>query len=230
MKKMCVVGLLVVMSATCAFAEVGFKNRPIINNVMMPTGYTVHKNEFIVGLGSIGYGVGENFQLGTNVLYFLFQVYNANLKISLTKSNSSAFAIGVEFFNFSLTVFDESASFTVISPTIAYTTKIGAKTNLHLAGQYSLYTSDYDIDEAEDLTSGVSGTSVALGIEQSLSNKTKFLAEGGYDIDFEGMRIGGAFLWGWKTFRLKLGVNYFKPKNWGAYTWPVIGLWWRFNA
>lgn len=210
-----------------AFGEVGFTGRPITNNLAMSTGYTLHKSEFQVGIGSIGYGISENVQLGTNILLFLFQVPNAQLKISFNKSTTSAFAAGLNFFTFKLDVFDESTGFTSISPYLVYSTKMGDKTMLHLGAQYSIFSSDEDIEDA-DLNATTEGTSISAGLEYSISHKTKFLGEGGYDITFEGLRMGGAFLWGWEKFRLKLGVNYFKPKGFNSFTLPVIGLWWRF--
>jgi len=69
------------------------------------------------------------------------------------------------------------------------------------------------------------------GIEYSISHKTRLLAETGYDLTYRGMRLGGAVLFGWENFRLKLGVSYFAPENSNqSYTLPIIGLWWRFKG
>ena len=56
--------------------ETGFTGRPLINNIWGPTGYTLNRNEFVLGLGSIGFALNENVQIGTNVLLFMFQIYN----------------------------------------------------------------------------------------------------------------------------------------------------------
>ncbi len=84
--------------------------------------------------------------------------------------------------------------------------------------------------DAEQLNASASGTSVSAGLEHSVSNKTKFVGDLGYDIEFEGIRVGGGALWGWDSFRLKLGVQYFAPKGYKGLVLPYIGLWWRFDG
>jgi hypothetical protein len=228
MKKLFVVALVLLVSGSSAFAEEGFKGRPITNNVWQPTGYTLNKGEFMIGLGSIGFGITDNVQVGTNVLLFLFQYYNANAKISMIKTPTNALAGGIGFGYFNLDVFDVEASFTSLSPYLAYSHNLGGNTNLHLVGQYSYFSSDSDIEDA-DAEETSEGTSVFGGVEYSFSHKTKFLGEAGYDITFEGFRLGGAVLFGWEKFRLKLGVGYYNPEGVdGGFTLPVIGLWWRF--
>ncbi len=225
-----VVFLLLVFSST-VFAQEGFANRPITNNLWTPTGYTLNKGEFTVGIGPIGFGVTDNVQVGTNVLLFLFQVPNANLKFNVSKSSTSAFGVGVDLLHFSLDIFDgnNDESFTVFSPYASFTNNIGDKTSVHISGQYSFFASDADIDDAEAESSSL-GTSVSGGIEYSFSGKTKFLADIGYDATFEGLRLGGGVLFGWTKFRLKLGVAYFNPAGVGDFTLPQIGLWWRFRG
>ncbi len=228
MKKFLAVGLVFLVSVSSAFAEEGFEGRPITNNVWQPTGYTLNKREFMIGLGSIGFGITDNVQVGTNVLLFLFQYYNANAKISVVKTPTHAVAGGIGFGHFNLDVFDVEASFTSVSPYLAYSQNLGGNTNLHLGGRYSYFSSDSDIEDA-DAEETSEGTSVLGGLEYSLSQKTKFLGEAGYDITFEGFRLGGAVLFGWEKFRLKLGVGYYHPEGVdGGFTLPVIGLWWRF--
>lgn len=233
MKRFFIIGLLLIFLTSSSIAEVGFKGRPITNNVMRPTGYTLNRGEFIVGLGSIGFGITDNVQVGTNLLLFLFQVYNANLKVSLINTESSAFALGISVNSFNLDVGADEIGFTSLSPYAVYTTKMGESTNLHLGGQYSTFSGEADIDDAEASETS-SGTSLFAGVEYSFSHKTKFLAEGGYDLTFEGFRIGGAVLFGWENFRLKLGVNYFSVTDGNndriGFTFPVIGLWWRFEG
>ena len=123
-----------------------------------------------------------------------------------------------------------NVGFTAISPYISISPKIGKKTALHIAGVYSILTGDADIEDVE-ITSTSSGTRIYAGLEHSISNRSKFLAETGYDIEFSGFLVGGGFLWGWEKFRLKLGVTYYKPEDAdNGFTLPNIGLWWRFNA
>ena len=216
---------------TASLAEEGFRNRPITNNLSMPTGYTLHANEFTVGLGTVNYGIAENFQAGTNVLLFLFQIYNANVKYSFYKKSTGAVAAGLDFARFDLPAWDKDTqiTFTSISPFLAYSRSIGNKTTLHASGQYSFYSSDADIEDAK-AEAQTTGTSFSLGLENNLSVRTKYLVEGGYDLTFKGLRAGGGFLWGWEKFRLKVGVAYFKPEKLDGFTFPYIGLWWRFKA
>jgi len=48
---------------------------------------------------------------------------------------------------------------------------------------------------------------------------------------FDGFRVGGGVLFGWDTFRIKLGVKYYNPEGEAKnFTFPVIGLWWRFTG
>lgn len=229
MKKTLIICSIIVFLCSSTFAKDGFEGRPITNNISMPTGYTVNKGEFLVGLGPIGFGISDRIQVGTNILLFFLQDYNASLKVSLIKSDLKALAAGVKLHRFDLEVSNTDAGFTSISPFVTFSTKLSRDTALHLGGQYSYFSGEEDIEDAvASITS--SGTSMYMGIEHSFSNRTKFLAETGYDFTFNGFRAGGAVLFGWEKFRLKLGVNYFNPENTDGYIWPVIGLYWRFDG
>ncbi|MEE9169232.1 MAG: hypothetical protein V3U73_05665 [bacterium] len=231
MNRKITIGFLLLVFTSSAFSQEGFEGRPITDNVWMPTGYTLNKGEFKIGLGSIGFGISDNVQAGTNILLFLFQVSNVNLKISAIKTPTQALGVGIDFAHFDLDIFGEEvdASFTSISPFVAYSTQAGEKTMIHLAGRLSTFSGDAEIDDAKAEESST-GTSVFAGVEHSYSNRTKFLGEVGYDITFEGLRLGGAVLFGWTKFRLKMGVSYFNPDGPGDFTLPVIGLWWRFKG
>ncbi|MDT8323377.1 MAG: hypothetical protein RRA94_04625 [Bacteroidota bacterium] len=220
------------VSVTAQAQTEGFAGRPITNNLSMPTGNTLNAGEFSIGIGPVEYGLSDNVQIGTNLLLFFFQYYNADLKVSFMDTEKQAFAagLGVGYFDLeALTDAGGSFSFLSLSPYLVYTTAIGEKTRMHFSGNYSYFESDIDIDEAEAEAS-TSGTSLAVGIEHSLSQKTKFVGDVGYDIDFEGLRFGGGVLWGWEVFRLKLGLQYFSPKGVGGLVLPYIGLWWRFDG
>lgn len=232
MKKVMIV-VIMVLFITQLQAEVGFKGRPIINNIGMQTGYSLNKGEFIIGIGSIGFGISDNVQIGTNILLFLLQVYNANLKICLINTEQSAFAIGISYYSFNnWEILDEEVNVSSFTPFATYSFSVGEDTKLHLGARYSIFSTEDEDDDVEDVEIGptTEGTTIFSGIEYSVSHKTKFLAEGGYDVTFEGLRIGGAVLFGWTTFRLKLGVNIFSPKDGDSFTWPVIGVWWRFKG
>jgi hypothetical protein len=195
----------------------------------MPTGYTLNKGEFTVGIGTLGFGLFDQVQISTNILLYLFQVYNGDLKIQFYNSGSFSLAAGLDMNYINLKVYGEDTGFTSLSPYIALSPKLSDNTTLHLSGRYSFFQGDTDIGDA-DVEAVSIGTSLSAGIEHSLSSKTKFLTEAGYDATFDGFRIGGAVLFGGKKFRLKLGINYFKPKGTGGFTIPVIGIWWRFKG
>lgn len=228
MKRLLYLAIGFTLIVSSAFAEEGFKGRPITNNIWMATGYTLNKGEFIVGLGPIEFGITDHVQVGTNILLYLFQYYNANAQISWLKSPTRAFASGISFGHFNLDVLSVETSFTSLSPYLAFTRSVGANTNLHLQAQYSYFSAESDIEDAKAKSTST-GSSVYAGLEYSLSHKTKFLGEGSYDMTFEGFRVGGGVLFGWEKFRLKLGVSYYHPEGVdGGFTLPIIGLWWRF--
>ncbi|MCU0612986.1 MAG: hypothetical protein MUE60_14515 [Candidatus Eisenbacteria bacterium] len=233
MKCMMAVLLLVAMSVP-AWAENGFEGRPITNNLFVPTGYTLHRGEFAIGIGPVAFGISENLQLETNILLWLFQVYNAGAKISLVKNDDNAFAVGAGVARLDLDLADGddddgSIEFTAVSPFASLSHRISPSTLLHAGARYSYFSSEEDNDiEDVDATATAEGTSVFGGIEYSMSNRTKFVADGGYDIDFEGTRFGGGVIFGWTTFRLKLGVSYFTAGD--GFVFPNIGLWWRFKG
>lgn len=232
MKKIILMIGIILLARNSLLAQDGFEGRLITDNIWMPTGYTLHKSEFDVGLGPIGIGLNENIQIGTNILLFLFQVYNANIKITMIHTENSAIAAGLEYsrFNLSALIEDQILAFNTVSPFLALSVNAGESMRIHLAAKYSYFTVEEDIDDYKP-TSASSGTEVMIGLENSISYKTKLLLEGGYDITFEGLRLGGAVLFGWETFRLKLGVSYYAPKNAPTgYSLPIIGLWWRFDG
>jgi hypothetical protein len=218
----------------CAQAQTeGFAGRPITNNLSMQTGNTLNAGEFSIGIGPVEYGISDNVQLGTNLLLFIFQYYNADLKLSFINTEREAFAAGLGVGYFDLNVLADlnggSASFLTLSPYVVYTAPVGPKTRMHFSGNYTYFDSDVSVDDVEAEASS-SGTSFAVGVEHSLSQKTKFLGDVGYDVDFEGIRFGGGVLWGWEVFRLKLGLIYFSPKGVGGLVLPYISLWWRFDG
>ena len=230
--------LLALISSTSAdlteaqaavLSSTGFSRRPITNNVWMPTGYTLNQREFNIGIGPVGYGVTPQVQLETNLLLYVVQVPNANLKVNIMRSSHSALSVGVFWANFMANYDGGRSPFTTLAPYLAFSTKVSQRTAVHIAAQLSHFSGDIDISDTE-VESYSSGTSLFGGLEHTVSAKTKFLADIGYDATFKGARLGGAVLFGWETFRLKLGVSYFSPKNSPAFTLPVIGLWWRFRG
>ena len=231
-KSYSIIGILLILTGVALAGEDGFEGRPITDNIWMPTGNTLSRAEFDVGIGPLGVGLNDNVQLSTNILLFLFQVYNANLKINLIKSENMAISTGLEYsyFNLSAITDNDEEDFRAVSPYMAISTKLTESTTIHLAARYSYFTTNEDIDHFQP-TSSSSGTQVMGGLDYSISYRTKLLMEAGYDVTFEGMRAGGAVLFGWETFRLKLGVSYYQPRDVPeGFALPIIGLWWRFDG
>lgn len=224
-----VVMMLLVLACGPAAADDGFAGRPITTNAFAPTGYTLHRGEFAVGLGPISFGFAENLQVGTNLLLWAFQYYNADVKVAITKTDDQAFGVGIKLGMLSLDVGNSEVDFTAISPYAALSHRLGPNTMGHVGAQYARFEAegDTDIDDA-DASAVASGTSFFAGIEQTYSNRTKFVADVGYDATFEGMRVGGAVLFGWRRFRVKLGISYYDAGD--GFTFPLVGLWWRFQG
>ncbi len=233
MKTKLLIALILALLAINANAEDGFEGRPITNNLWCPTAFTLHQSEFSVGLGPLAFGIIDRVQVGTNILLYLLQVSNVNAKVQVYSSDKLAVAAGVEYLHFDLSPLvggDDDVAFNSIAPFAAISAVIDPKLSLHLSGRYCHFDSHADIDEYEaEYTT--SGTMFMAGLEYSLSNRTKFMGDVGYDFSFDGYRFGGGVLFGWEKFRLKLGVNYYNPESAsGGYTMPVIGLWWRFQG
>jgi len=233
MYRYCVL-IVAVVVALCseATAETGFAGRPITTNAFAETGYTLHRDEFAIGIGPIEYGISENVQLSTNLLLWMFQIYNADLKVAFTKSEKRAFAGGFAAYSLSLKDEDTDAEgdYLALVPYLAGSWQLSQNTLMHAYGRYAYLkaeeSDDVDDPEPNELSSG---TGVYLGLEHSRSNRTKFLIDFGYDATFKGVRAGGAALFGWSTFRLKLGLSYFAAGEDGFF-FPIVGLMWRFKA
>jgi len=224
---------VVVALCSVAAAETGFAGRPITTNAFAETGYTLHRDEFAIGIGPIEYGITEHIQLSTNLLLWMFQIYNADLKVAFTKSDKRAFACGFAALSLSLTDenTDAEGDYLALVPYLAWSWRLSHNTLMHAYGRYAYLkaeeTDDVDEPEPNELSSG---TGVYLGVEHSRSNRTKFLFDFGYDATFKGVRGGGAVLFGWSTFRLKLGLSYFAAGDGDGFFFPIVGLLWRFKA
>jgi hypothetical protein len=211
------------------FLARGFEGRPITTNIVLATGATLNRGEYLVGLGPISYGVSDHLQIGLNPVSFLFQVYNAQAKAALVKSRAFALAAGLDWQSFELNVAGAETDFTGLSPFLAVSTRLSSATTLHLYGQTFRFFGNADVKNAA-WESDVVGTWAGGGFDLSLSRGTKFLAEGGYDFTFDVTRTAAAFLFGGRTIRLKLGLQYFRPGRDDGFTKVVLALWWRFGS
>ncbi len=211
------------------FLSRGFVGRPITRNVMIPTGATLNRGEYIVGLGPVSYGISDRVQVGTQVLLLLFRYLNADLKTALIKSEPLALAAGLAWESFSVDVAGIENRYTSLSPYVAVSPRVSEKTTFHFVGRYSFFTSHPDLRLAES-SANAAGTSISAGLDFSLSNRMKLQCEAGYDTTFEAYRSGAAVLFGWERFRLSLGVSYRTPRHSPAGAQLMVGLWWRFGG
>lgn len=204
--------------------------KPITHNIWMPTGYNLNEGEFAIGIGPVNIGLSDRVQFGTNVLLFLFQDYNANVKVNVWNKNKMALAAGLDFNRYNLYILKEDHDFryNTLSPFLSYSMLVGEKTNIHFAGKFDIFATDED-NTQQKIGVPKGSTLFMTGIEHSISNKTRLLFESGFLIGNPGIQLGGSVLFSWTYFRLKLGVSYFNPEGEGnGFTLPVIGLWWRF--
>jgi len=211
----------------------GFEGRPLTENIWSQSAYTLNQGEFIIGIGPIGYGITNSIQFETNLLLFIAQYYNFNLKAELYNSPHIAIGGGYRFGYLNApSQVDGDTKLIENSPYITFTFPVSQKTNLHAAGQVSIYVLGDDFEEAEPYLAYItnSGTYIHGALDAKLSNKTRFLLEAGYNFTFEGPRLGAAVNWGWEKFRLKLGLGAFNPRNAPFLVLPVVGLWWRIEA
>ena len=86
MKKIYFLLIIYFIAVSINFAQSNFDDKPIVNNIGMPTGHTLNEGETILGIGPIAHGVSNNVQIGSNVLLLLFRAYNVNAKISVLKT------------------------------------------------------------------------------------------------------------------------------------------------
>ncbi len=236
MKKSIFLSLLTLMLCSFSFAQEteGFEGRPITENISMQTGYTLNEGEFEIGIGPMAIGITDQVQIETNIFLFIFQVYNAKVKVTAVETDEMSFSAGLDYTRLDLEKITGGTKIgiTMYSPYLVLSKKVGSKTTFHLSGKYSFANVDLEYFESNGMASG---TDIMAGLDYNLSHKTKLLAETGYDMSYKGFRVAGAVLFGWENFRLKLGVSYFKPDNTLtgndiSYTAPVVGFWWRFNG
>ena len=212
------------------YRETGFEGRPIVNNVGIPTGHTLGQREIILGLGNVSLGLTNRFQISTNVFLYLLQIYNGAIKYGIYKSESFNLSAGLEFNYLNIDTSEDKLEMSSLSPYLAASYKASERWNIHVMGRLSKFAGMAEIKEVE-LKGYLSGTTLMAGVEYSVSRRMKLLAEAGYDASFKSFHLSSAVLFGWSTFRLKLGVSYFRPETYHpGVTLPVIGLWWRFRV
>jgi hypothetical protein len=209
----------------------GFKDRDILNVMSMPTAFALKKNEFIIGLGSVFYGISNHLQVGSNLLLFLLQDRNIMIKSNLYNTSKHSFAAGLRYDYFALKTYGINIDYTFLSPYCALSHSMSEKAKLHISGQYSMSwnSEDADIEDAEPNWFS-QGSNTALGMDINVSNRTKFVGELAYDYTYKGTRAGCAVIWGWEKLRLKFGINSYTYDNNGNIILPSFNIWWRFDG
>jgi len=206
-----------------------FAGRPITTNLSLPTGSILNRGEVLLGIGPVAYGISGRLQIGADALALITGVFNADARAALIKSEAFAVALGLDWATFRLTADGVKRDFTRLSPFLAVSPRISGKTTLHFGGRYAEFRGKTDIKAAER-SNDVDGTLIYSGLDLNLSGGTKLLTEIGYDLTFDIYRSGAAFLFGGRTFRLKLGLQYFKPRDFDGYSRFIAGIWWRFGG
>jgi hypothetical protein len=223
---------IVLFTSMLAFGKPQNNPKPITNNIWMPTGYTLNENEFEIGIGPVNVGLTDRIQFKSNILLFLFQNYNANLKINIIQISDLAIAAGLDLMRYNMFILKHEQEFryNTISPFLVFSKVLDENTYIHFAGRFDLFGSD---ESGDKMRIGISEDQLIFmaGIEQTISRRTKLLFESGYLVGDPGIQIGVGILLRWTHFRLKLGVGYYNSQGErNGFTLPVIGIWWRFNG
>ena len=197
-------------------ASARFDRRPLTTALTVPTAYTLNEGEVAIGIGPVSYGLTQNIEVGTNLL-LLFLGVNAYGKLSLVEPapGRMGYAVGGGFFNIDI---GDIASVTGIPVFASATRIIDGLNKLHFNAQVA-YLSE---DVSDEATGSVSGTSVTAAIESQRTDMAILVGEAGYDLSFRSPILGGGVIFGWESFRLRLGATLLPD------VFPVIGLWWRF--
>jgi len=203
-----------------------FGGRPITVNLAQPTGAVLNRGEFLLGIGPVAWGLANGLQFGTNVFEVIGGVYNVDLKAALIASESFAVAAGVRWSSFDLKSSGVEKTYSSVSPYLVISPRLSRKLTLHLGGRYAEFFGAEKVEEAE-YSDEAEGTIAFAGLDLDLSEKTKFLVEGGYDTTFRALRSGAGFLFGGAAVRFKLGFQYFQQREAAGFTRLVTGLWWR---
>jgi hypothetical protein len=119
--------------------------------VGIPTGYTLGQREIILGLGNVSLGITNRFQISTNVLLYLLQIYNGALKYGIYKSESFNMSAGLEFNYLNIDTSEGKLKFTSISPYLAASYTASERWNFHAMGRLSKFTGLGEIKEVDPL-------------------------------------------------------------------------------
>ena len=98
--------LVAIAAGTCLGYE-GFDGRYITDNAFAKTGYTLNKGEFAIGIGPMDFGITDRVQVGTNLLLWVVQYYNADLKVAVAESDQRALSLGCSIGSINLDKYDE---------------------------------------------------------------------------------------------------------------------------
>ncbi len=212
-----VVGAVILFTGV-SVGQASFENRPLTEGLSAPTAHTLNQGEFTVGLGPVNYGLTDNAQVGTNIfMMFLGPNFNGKFTVIEPTETNIGLAVGGGYYKVD---FGDLGGITGIPLFTSATKILSPGTKFHVTGQYT----DFSADVGDEITGNLTGSSVTGGFETNMGDRANFLAEATYSMTYEELFAGAGLLFGWDTFRLKLGAQ-LTPR-----TWPVIGLWWRFDV
>ncbi len=188
----------------------------------VPTAYTLNQGEVLIGIGPLAYGIHDKFQIGTNMLLDILQVFNADIKLNILDFEAMGLAAGVGFAHFGL--FGSNYNSFLFSGLL--TIPVSQNLKFHTGGTFA-YIPDFDIGDMDFEGGAEAGTTIPLDIEINLSEHSALLGGAAYDLTFEYYRVGVSYLRSWEQFNLQLGGNISGGGAW-TYFLPTIGIWWRF--
>jgi len=203
-----------------------FGGRPLTVNLAQPTGAVLNRGQVLLGIGPVAFGLADGVQFGTNIFNVISGVYNADVKAALVRPGPVRIAAGLNWSSLKLTASGKKESFSSLSPYLAASARISARTTLHLGARYTRFFGETDIKKTE-YDAKADGSTVYSGLDLDISEKTKFLVEFGYDMTFQALRSGAGFLFAGRSIRCKLGFQYFQQQNNKGFTRSIIQIWWR---
>ncbi|MBN2543897.1 hypothetical protein JXI42_13650 [bacterium] len=219
--------ILFVASSSWGIINDEFK---LIGAHAIPTAYTLNKGEVLIGIGPLGYGITDRFQVSTNMLLDIFQVFNADAKMNFIDGRIGLGG-GIGFQHFSL--FDVDYNALIFGGFLSV--PLSERFKLHTGASFA-YIQDFDIDEVEFKGGYEGGTTIPVDFEYNLSEHAALLGGAAYDLTFEYYRVGISYLHSWDRFNLQLGGNIAggsvidvdtdKEDSW-TYFLPTIAIFWR---
>jgi hypothetical protein len=100
----CILLLLGIVSSSPAWA---YENPILGYTHLLPSPYTLPAGRFVLGT-DVAFGITDSLQIGSNILYDAFKVFNANAKLSLIDLPGFSFGLTFGFQTYNLRDLDSS--------------------------------------------------------------------------------------------------------------------------